>query len=140
MKNRPDPNFATLVQRQIALVGGLRKESAAKREGRVPQYQNFVNFLSAYAVNTMMSLLFKAAYSILIAIYFLVLTTFGYTFLLADVEGKGLNGRMSRLLFISMPRLISRKVSDCLGPAALNSFLASCDYVLNKRNLIMPSL
>ena len=137
MKNRPDPNFATLVRRQIALVGGLRKESASKREGRVPQYQNFVNFLSAYAV---MSLLFKAAYSILIAIYFLVLTTFGYTFLLADVEGKGLNGRMSRLLFISMPRLISRKVSDCLGPAALNSFLASCDYVLNKRNLIMPSL
>ena len=88
----------------------------------------------------MMSLFLKAAYSLLLAFYFLVFTSFGYTFLLADVDGTGLNGRVSRLLFIFLPRLVSRKALDYFGPAAFDSFIASCDYVVNKRNLIMPSL
>ena len=88
----------------------------------------------------MTSLLLKAAFSILLAFYFLVLAYFGYAFLFADIEGSGLNGRLSRLLFVIVPRSMSGKASIFLGPAAFNTLIASCDYVVNKRNLIMPSL
>lgn len=85
----------------------------------------------------MISLLFK---TVLIAVYLLALTIFGYTFLLADIDGSGLNGRLSRLLFVFAPKLVCRKAIDCLGPAAFNSLISFFDYVVNKRNLIMPSL
>ena len=85
----------------------------------------------------MISLLLKA---ILIAVYLLALTIFGYTFLLADIDGSGLNGRLSRLLFVFVPKLVCRKAIDCLGPAAFNSLIAFFDHVVNKSNLIMPSL
>lgn len=84
-----------------------------------------------------MLLLWQVVKIVLIVVYVSVLMLFGYTFLLADSEGAGLNGRISRLLYSQIPQAISRKVADILGLKAHAQLLGTYEYVFNKKNPIM---
>lgn len=84
-----------------------------------------------------MFLLWQVGYTFLITVYALSFILFGYTFLLADSEGTGLNGRISRLLFVFVPQSISRLLSDSLDRKLYAELVAAYDYVLYKRNPIM---
>ena len=84
-----------------------------------------------------MFLLMQLAYAFMIAFYILVIILFAYTFALADTEGKGLNGRISRLIYTYLPEEMSRLLSKCLGPSAYAQVTAIYDYVVHQRNPVM---
>lgn len=84
-----------------------------------------------------MFLLWQIGYAAIIALYVLTILLFGYTFLLADTEGKGLNGRISRFIYIFIPNEISRILSENLGPKAYSALAANYDYVVHQKNPVM---
>lgn len=73
----------------------------------------------------------------MIAFYALVILLFVYTFVLADSEGKGLNGRVSRFIYTYLPEEMSRLLSQCLGPSVYARLAAIYDYVVHQRNPVM---
>ena len=85
----------------------------------------------------MVLLLWQVANIVLIIVYVSVLMLFGYTFLLADSEGAGLNGRISRLLYSQIPQTMSQLSSDILGQKAHTKLLETYQYVFIKKNPIM---
>lgn len=85
----------------------------------------------------MMLLLWQAANFVLIIVYVSVLMLFGYTFLLADSEGAGLNGRISRLLYSQIPLTISQLSYDILGQKIHSKLLGTYEYVFIKKNPLM---
>lgn len=76
----------------------------------------------------------------LIAFYILVVLLFLYTFVLANSNAPGLNGRISRLLYASAPQYIKRALSDLLGPTAFAKVVTIYNYTVYKRNPIMQIL
>ena len=84
-----------------------------------------------------MLLLWQFGYSCMIACYALTFILFGYTFLLADSEGRGLNGRISRFLYNSCPEEMSRILLVFLGPKTYEQLSRTYDYAVHQRNPIM---
>ena len=73
----------------------------------------------------------------MVACYALTFVLFGYTFLLADTEGKGIHGKISRFLYNSCPEKMSSVTAACLGPNAYASLSQAYDYTVHQRNPIM---
>jgi hypothetical protein len=76
----------------------------------------------------------------LISFYILVILFFSYTILLANNEAPGLNGRISRLLYVFAPKYIKRAVSDLVGPKVFSKLVAIYNYAVYKKNPIMQLL
>ena len=84
-----------------------------------------------------MLLLSQVGYAAVITLYALAILLFGYTFLLADTEGHGFNGRISRFIYIFLPEKISRVLSEQLGPSAYSVLADNYDYVVHQKNPVM---
>ena len=84
-----------------------------------------------------MFLLMQLGYAFMIAFYLLVIVLFTYVFTFADTEGKGMNGRISRFIYIHLPEEMSRLLSKCLGPTTYAKVAAIYDYVVRQRNPVM---
>ena len=79
-------------------------------------------------------------YILLLIFYGFVIVLLGYTFVFADVENKGLNGKISRFLFEYMPRLISEAIARLAGPTIYKQIVSYYNYAVNERNPIMQYL
>lgn len=76
-------------------------------------------------------------YILLLIFYLLVIAVFGYTFALADVDSSGLNGKISRFLYVYTPEQLYKVLSACLGPTLFKECAKNYDYCINERNPIM---
>lgn len=84
-----------------------------------------------------MDLIGQVFYFFLLSIYVSIIFFFGYTFIFADCDDVGLNGRISRFLYERLPELFSKAVLKLAGPAIYKELLANYNYVVNERNPIM---
>lgn len=87
-----------------------------------------------------MFLLWQIVHAMLIAFYILVVLFFSYTFILANNEAPGLNGRISRLLYVFAPQYIKKAASDLLGPTVFSKVATIYNYAVYKKNPIMQLL
>lgn len=84
--------------------------------------------------------LWQIVHAVSMTIYILLILFIFYTSLLANNEATGLNGRISKLLYVTVPQHFKRVVSDVLGPTVFCKLVATYNYTVYKKNPIMQLL
>ena len=84
-----------------------------------------------------MPVLGQITYVFLLIFYSVAILIFGYALAFADTESGGLNGRVSRFIFVDTPQWISKTLASCLGPSLYRQLASTYDYAVNERNPIM---
>lgn len=79
----------------------------------------------------------QIVYYFLLLVYGIVFFLFGYTLFCANRDGDGINGDISRFIYIYIPNKISKIISYLLGSVLYERLANVYDYVINKPNPIM---
>jgi hypothetical protein len=84
-----------------------------------------------------LSALSASAYPVIVVLYTVVVVVFLYAVVLSDTSDAGVNGRVSRFLFHTVPDRVSWALERVLGPVAFQWCSATYDYTVHQRNPVM---